>query len=171
MLHSRRRMRVRRPNASAPCGIASAPCGIATCVAGGSSAELGREKSRTKMRLVQLKGLHRSIFRPIFPRTVRREDHRKGNPDGIATCATERFFCTVPSPAIFGGDVPFGSSHAMRCDLQGVDCPYDSIAGVTTVRQPSFPAVDERGRGSSVRPSVAHHGQSWGAYGTEAQPH
>ena len=63
MLHSRRRMRVRRPNASAPCGIASAPCGIATCVAGGSSAELGREKSRTKMRLVQLKGFS-ARFRP-----------------------------------------------------------------------------------------------------------
>ena len=47
-------------------------------------------KNLTKMRLVQLKELHRSIFRQIPPQTLHREDRRKGNPDKKATCATER---------------------------------------------------------------------------------
>ena len=64
--------------------------GIAACAVAEPSRKLG-EKSLLEMRLVQLKGLHRSIFRQIFAQAERREGHGRENPVGNATCATERF--------------------------------------------------------------------------------
>ena len=54
-----------------------------------AAARAGR-KSLLEMRLVQLKGLHRSILRQIAPLTVRRGGRGRENPVEKATCATER---------------------------------------------------------------------------------